>query len=102
MGWNDRLPEDPYWPFQNEEDRQTYEDWQLYLESQLTEAEINSDLNSQTLRPEDISRLTALMDHAQQDNKDSRQPAHHQTQQTDRRTHSPADSQDVQREQEVP
>lgn len=31
MGWNDRLHEDPYTPFFNEQDRIEYEEWQQYL-----------------------------------------------------------------------
>ena len=33
MGWNDRLPEDPYIPYANQDDQDAYDNWQMYLES---------------------------------------------------------------------
>ena len=33
MGWNDRVPDEPpYIPYESAEDRDSYENWQLYLE----------------------------------------------------------------------
>jgi hypothetical protein len=31
MGWNDRLLEDPYIPYANQDDRDAYDNWQMYL-----------------------------------------------------------------------
>jgi len=60
MGWNDRLPEDPYWPeVSQQDDRDAYEHWLAYIESQLDEA--NTELSSQNLAPEDLRRLTGIL-----------------------------------------
>lgn len=51
MGWNDRLPEDPYYP--SEDERQSYFDWQEYqeylmqLEAVLDEEEKQREQNQQ-------------------------------------------------------
>lgn len=59
MGWNDRLPEDPYWPEVSlQDDRDSYENWLYYLESQVDDT--NAELSSQTLTPEDLRRLSGL------------------------------------------
>lgn len=55
MGWNDRLPEDPYIPFESEEDRTAYEEWHHYLECQLDEAERAAGLSSSNINPADIN-----------------------------------------------
>lgn len=31
MVWNDRLLEDPYIPYANQDDRDAYDNWQMYL-----------------------------------------------------------------------
>ena len=46
MGWNDRLPEDPNWPFPNQADSDAYEAWHEYL----LEAEA-AGLTSQNIDP---------------------------------------------------
>jgi len=59
MGWNDRLFEDPYWPEVNQQDdRDSYENWLQYLENQLEET--NAELSSQNLTIEDLRRLTGI------------------------------------------
>jgi hypothetical protein len=98
MGWNDRLPEDPYWPEQNS-DREAYENWLAYLESQLDEAEHAAGLTSQNVDPADLARRTSIYEN--ENNEDSRQPAHHQEEQRDRRADTATDSQDIQGKQEV-
>lgn len=37
MGWNDRLPDDPYWP-----DQESYENWQEYHHELLMRAELEA------------------------------------------------------------
>lgn len=50
MGWNDRLPEDPYTPSSAYyRDREDYEAWLEYLETRLNEEQ--SGLTSQNLDP---------------------------------------------------
>lgn len=53
MGWNDRVPDEPpYIPYESAEDRDAYENWQLYLEycrSALDEQ--GGGLSSQTIAP---------------------------------------------------
>lgn len=50
MGWNDRLPEDPYTPPESfYRDRDDYEAWLEYVEMQLDKAETG--LTSQNLDP---------------------------------------------------
>jgi hypothetical protein len=56
MGWNDRLPEDPYWPEQSD-DRDSYENWHMYLESQLNEIEAGAGLSSQNVDPASIPQV---------------------------------------------
>lgn len=46
MGWNDRLPEDPYTPFESEDDRRSYEEWLHYVESHLRYPEESGGLTS--------------------------------------------------------
>lgn len=59
MGWNDRLPEDPYWPdIARQDDRDSYENWLQYLDEQLEDA--NAELSSQNLTLEDLRRLTGI------------------------------------------
>lgn len=60
MGWNDRLPEDPYWPeVSQQDDRDSYEQWLAYIEGQLDEA--NAELSSQNLALEDLRRLSGIL-----------------------------------------
>lgn len=97
MGWNDRLFEDPYWPEQNNDDRDSYENWCAYIESQLDEAEANAGISSQNISKDDIRRLTAIVDEGneKETNDNSRQPAHNQEECDSRPTGTPADCQDV-------
>jgi hypothetical protein len=57
MGWNDRLPEDPYIPYADDADRQSYEEWHQYL-LECQREEING-LTSANLQPGDIDELMA-------------------------------------------
>lgn len=51
MGWNDRLPEDPYTPApEYYHDRDEYEAWLEYVETRLIEQELTG-LTSQNLDP---------------------------------------------------
>lgn len=55
MGWNDRLPEDPYTPPESfYRDRDDYEAWLEYVEMQLDKAEAG--LTSQNLDPATFHR----------------------------------------------
>lgn len=53
MGWNDRLPEDPYWPAYY--DAEAYEEWRKYLEAcqqeELETPENTANLSSQNVEP---------------------------------------------------
>jgi hypothetical protein len=49
MGWNDRLPEDPYIPTESYYDRQEYEAWMEYIASK--NAPPAAGLSSQNLDP---------------------------------------------------
>lgn len=53
MGWNDRLPEDPFIPYESEKDRDDYEAWHMYLAMRAEEmlAEENAGLTSQNIAP---------------------------------------------------
>lgn len=53
MGWNDRaIDEPPYIPYERAEDRDSYENWQLYLEYCRSElAEQSGSLSSQNVEP---------------------------------------------------
>ena len=55
MGWNDRLPEDPYIPYADDADRQSYEEWHQYL-LECQREEING-LTSANLHPGDTDEL---------------------------------------------
>jgi hypothetical protein len=61
MGWNDRLPEDPYWPEQNE-DRDSYENWCAYIEYQFLKSQQSpsAGLTSQNVDPAEFLRRTAI------------------------------------------
>lgn len=55
MGWNDRLPEDPYIPPREYyQDRQEYEAWLEYVDMRLAEEE-QAGLTSQNLDPAALS-----------------------------------------------
>ena len=59
MGWNDRLPEDPYIPPESfYRDRDDYEAWLEYVEMSL-EKEARSGLTSQTLDPQTLQTPTS-------------------------------------------
>lgn len=53
MGWNDRVTDEPpYIPYERAEDRESYENWQLYLEYCRDEIEAQtSGLSSQNVEP---------------------------------------------------
>jgi hypothetical protein len=51
MGWNDRLPEDPYIPTESYYERQEYEAWMEYLESQKSPENPAGGLSSQNIDP---------------------------------------------------
>jgi len=53
MGWNDRVPDEPpYIPYERAEDRDSYDNWQLYLEYCRSElAEQSGGLSSQNVEP---------------------------------------------------
>lgn len=53
MGWNDRvIDEPPYVPYERAEDRDSYDNWQLYLEYCRSElAEQSGGLSSQNVEP---------------------------------------------------
>lgn len=116
MGWNDRLPEDPYWPdSEYYQARDAYEEWLAYIASQVetAEAELAAQpndlraavqatdvvrmLSSQNLTPEDLVRLTNILDSrkeaiAHENDTDSRQPARNQTEQEARDQNPAANS----------
>lgn len=56
MGWNDRLPEDPYWPAHS--DAEAYEEWHRYLElcrlEDIAAMDAGANLTSQTIDPAQI------------------------------------------------
>jgi len=64
MGWNDRLPEDPYWPTHS--DAEAYEEWHRYLEEcrreDIVVMEQGAGLSSQNVDPATIS-LTNEKEH---------------------------------------
>lgn len=98
MGWNDRLPEDPYWPeVSQQDDRDSYENWLAYIEGQLDDA--NAELSSQNLTLEDLRRLTGVRilrtDEQTHENEDSRQSTYHQKERDDRTAQTSPDSQNV-------
>jgi hypothetical protein len=49
MGWNDRLLDEPYRPYESDEDRDAYDNWHHYLES--CRQEELSGLSSQNIDP---------------------------------------------------
>jgi len=51
MGWNDRLPEDPNIPYESPADRDAYDNWRMYVEGLLDDAENESGLSSNNIRP---------------------------------------------------
>jgi hypothetical protein len=54
MGWNDRLPEDPYIPPESfYRDRDDYEAWLEYVDAQL-DAEENAGFTSQNIDPQTV------------------------------------------------
>jgi hypothetical protein len=50
MGWNDRLPEDPYIPYESQADADAYENWRMYVEGMFDAAEIESGLTSNNVQ----------------------------------------------------
>ena len=54
MGWNDRLVENPYPPYEDSEERDRYDAWAAYLE----ECRKEEGLTSQNIDP---ARLTELL-----------------------------------------
>lgn len=57
MGWNDRLPEDPYTPPESfYRDRDDYEAWLEYVEAQLDKE--NAQLVSQNIDPATLKPFT--------------------------------------------
>jgi hypothetical protein len=56
MGWNDRLPEDPFIPSaEYYQDREEYNAWLEYVEARLEE-ENAAQLSSQNINPADLKR----------------------------------------------
>ena len=57
MGWNDRvIDEPPYIPYERAEDRDSYDNWQLYLEYCRSElAEQSGGLSSQNVEPGELT-----------------------------------------------
>lgn len=53
MGWNDRLLEDPYVPTEEINERDSHENWQMYLEYCRQE-----ELASQNIYSDDIPELS--------------------------------------------
>lgn len=53
MGWNDRITDEPpYIPYERAEDRDAYDNWQLYLDYCRSELEEQtSGLSSQNVEP---------------------------------------------------
>ena len=58
MGWNDRLLDDPYKPYQSEKDRDDYEAWNDYISRCAAE----SGLTSQNLAPAQLTQLLTRTD----------------------------------------
>lgn len=60
MGWNDRLPEDPYWP--SYYDAEAYEEWRKYLEAcqreELDPTKNTAGLSSQNIDPVALTEPT--------------------------------------------
>lgn len=58
MGWNDRLPEDPFIPSDTYyQERDEYEAWLDYVEAKLREEDETS-LSSQNIDPATLARAT--------------------------------------------
>lgn len=72
MGWNDRLPEDPYWPTYYDAD--AYAEWHKYLEAcrleDIKAMEQQVGLSSQNLDPASISLTSVEKDHGEQHNRE--------------------------------
>jgi hypothetical protein len=51
VGWNDRLPEDPNWPFPSQADSDAYEAWHEYMLS------VEAELTSQNIDPAMLAAL---------------------------------------------
>lgn len=54
MGWNDRLPEDPYIPYESQDDRDAYDNWAMYMEF-LRAEEAAVGLTSNNIQPGDAA-----------------------------------------------
>jgi hypothetical protein len=104
MGWNDRLPEDPYIPYESQDDRDAYDNWAMYMEFLRAEEEAGG-LTSNNIQPGDLpvketqdnaeilARLRELTLKTERKNEDqnSRQPAHHQIESDNRAPHTAPD-----------
>lgn len=53
MGWNDRLPEDPFIPFENEKDRDDYEAWHTMTDEYRAN---ETGLTSQNVTPDQLTK----------------------------------------------
>lgn len=83
MGWNDRLPEDPFIPYENETDRDNYEAWQEYLVYLAAQTETALDADTAGLTSQNIDPVSLRRDVQEHPNAD-RQANHQTSKQTDR------------------
>ena len=106
MGWNDRLHEDPNIPYESQDDSDAYENWAMYMEALRAEEEAGG-LTSNNIQPGDLpaivqetqdsveilARLRELTAQIVRNNEDknSRQPAHNQIESDDRAPHTAPD-----------
>jgi len=64
MGWNDRLPEDPFIPSERYyQEREEYEAWLDYMEARLRE-EDELQLSSQNINPAALSKTADVPVHS--------------------------------------
>lgn len=54
MGWNDRLPEDPNWPYPSQADSDAYESWHEYMLA------FEEEMASQNLDPALLAELETV------------------------------------------
>lgn len=110
MGWNDRLFDDPYRPYQSEEDRDAYENWAAYLASLAAEAAADAgSLSSANLLPGDarghnppvelVDRLHEVLQNAEPWQINNDVPG---TQGTDENNHSRESARDPEQHEERP
>ena len=76
MGWNDRLPEDPFIPYENETDRDNYEAWHEYLIYLAAQSEAALQAEGAGLTSQNIDPVCLSRDVQDQPNA-SRQEKHH-------------------------